>query len=519
MNKKAALTLSVVLGATGVLSAAPAFAKENGGLNSQYVGESFQATGSAEDTVFAFLDSQKDKFKFSGKAKDSFQITKKTDDKATGTTHFRLQATYNGVPVYGATQTVHLDQAGNVKAFLGEVVADLDTKANLKKAAKIKKNEAVDIAVADVEANVGKISDLQGKQEAQLVIFTQDGEANLAYKTEISFLSPEAGRWEYVIDAVTGEVLNKFNKIEHVTGHGVDMNGVDQTFETTYQNGTYYLKDTTRGQGIETYNAANRQKLPGTLMTDADNVWTDKAAVSAHKNASLTYDYYLNVHGRNSYDGNGGKLTSTVHYGRAYNNAFWNGTQMVYGDGDGTTFIPLSGALDVVAHELTHAVTDTSADLIYQNESGALNESMSDIFGNLVEGKNWEVGEDIYTPGTAGDALRSMSNPALYGDPDHYSKRYTGTQDNGGVHINSGINNKAAYLLSEGGTFYGVTVNGVGREATGKIYYRALTLYLTASSNYANMRQAAIQAATDLYGATSTQVAAVKAAYSAVGVN
>lgn len=149
---------------------------------------------------------------------------------------------------------------------------------------------------------------------------------------------------------------------------------------------------------------------------------------------------------------------------------------MMYGDGDGTTFIPLSAGLDVIGHELTHAVTEHTANLVYKNESGALNESLSDIMGVMVEKKSWDLGADIYTPGKPGDALRSLKDPASIpnplkpgeGYPDHYNKRYTGTADNGGVHINSSINNKAAYLVSEGGEHYGVKVTGVGREATEK---------------------------------------------------
>ena len=167
--------------------------------------------------------------------------------------------------------------------------------------------------------------------------------------------------------------------------------------------------------------------------------------------------YYKATFNRNSINDAGAPLKSTVHYGSRYNNAFWNGSQMVYGDGDGVTFTSLSGGIDVIGHELTHAVTEYSSDLIYQNESGALNEAISDVFGTLVEfydnrNPDWEIGEDIYTPGKAGDALRSMSDPTKYGDPDHYSKRYTGTSDNGGVHTNSGIINKQAYLLANGGT-------------------------------------------------------------------
>ncbi|MBW9235138.1 peptidase M4 family protein, partial [Leptospira santarosai] len=147
-----------------------------------------------------------------------------------------------------------------------------------------------------------------------------------------------------------------------------------------------------------------------------------------------------------------------------------------------------------------------------------------DIFGTLVEyhfnnNPDWQIGEDIYTPGTSGDALRSMADPTQSGDPDHYSKRYVGTQDNGGVHWNSGISNKAAYLLSNGGTHYGVSVAGIGNDKSGKIFYRTLTQYLTPNSTFAQYRVAAVQAATDLYGASSTEVSSVKAAFTAVGVN
>jgi thermolysin len=260
---------------------------------------------------------------------------------------------------------------------------------------------------------------------------------------------------------------------------------------------------------------------------DADNNLNasyDRAAVDAHYYAGLTYDYYKNTFNRNSYDNKGAALNSTVHYGRSYNNAFWNGAQMVYGDGDGTTFIPLSGSLDVVAHELTHAVTDFSSDLVYQYESGALNEAISDIFGTLAEyydnnNPDFEIGEDIYTPAKSGDALRSMSDPTKYGDPDHYSKRYTGTSDNGGVHINSGIINKASFLLSQGGTHYGVTVSGVGTSKMGAIFYRANTVYFTSSTNFSQAKAGAVQAAKDLYGSTSPEVTSVVNAFNAVGIN
>ncbi|TGU90758.1 peptidase M4 family protein, partial [Mesorhizobium sp. M00.F.Ca.ET.186.01.1.1] len=206
--------------------------------------------------------------------------------------------------------------------------------------------------------------------------------------------------------------------IDHATGIGTGVLGDSKQFETSLQSGKYVMKDTTRGKGIETYTAKNRSTLPGTLMSDSDNNWTDGAAVDAHAYAQQVYDYYKNVHNRNSYDNKGALIRSTVHYGNNYNNAFWNGSQMVYGDGDGSTFISLSGGLDVVAHELTHAVTEKTAGLVYQYESGALNESLSDIFGAMIDDDDWLMGEDIYTPGTNGDALRSLEDPTEYGDPD-----------------------------------------------------------------------------------------------------
>ncbi|MCA0985920.1 M4 family metallopeptidase [Guptibacillus algicola] len=493
------------------------------------------------EVLFDYLNENKSYYNFSGAtAEQSFEILS-TDKDQLGFTVFRLQQLHKGTPVYGSTQTVHVNKDGVLTAVSGKVIGDLGSKKELKKETKFKKQDAIKKA----EADLGFTPDYEQKPESTLVVYPQGDSASYAYHVTLNFLSPEPGNWNYVVDAVTGEILTSFNAIHEAkkegvgkpgggsdvtgtitTGTGTGVLGDTKSFNTLLSSSTYYLKDTTRGGGVFTYDASNRQKLPGSLWSDSDNEFHasyDGAAVDAHYYASATYDYYKEVFNRDSYDGNGAPLESTVHYGRDYNNAFWNGSQMVYGDGDGSTFVALSGGEDVVAHELTHAVTDTTADLIYQNESGALNESMSDVFGTLVEfhdnnNPDWLIGEDIYTPGTAGDALRSMSDPTQFGDPAHYSERYTGTQDNGGVHINSGIMNKAAYLLSEGGTFYGVTVSGIGKDKLGAIYYRTLTQYLTASSNFSHMRSSAVQAATDLYGASSAEVESVNKAFDAVGV-
>jgi len=495
---------------------------------------------SAKEIVFGYLAQKQGIYKFSNDPSSSFKVVGQSKDEL-GFTNVKLQQIYRGVPVFGSFVTAHVDSNGVLTAVSGEVASDLDKKQALKSGAAISRADALNTASADLAEKVGQAPDLEHEAKPEFVVYTKDGEAKFAYAVEFEFLSPEPGNYQYFVDAQTGKILNSYNQLHeakpssgvtsptgtNTVGTGKGVLGDTKSFNTVTNSNGSYLVDRTRGNGIFTYNAKNRTQTPGTLWLDADNVLNaayDGAAVDAHAYAAQTYDYYKNVHSRNSYDGNGAQLISTVHYGRNYNNAFWSGSQMVYGDGDGSTFIPLSGALDVIAHELTHAVTDTTADLIYQNESGAINESMSDIFGTLTEfhfnnNPDWLIGEDIYTPSTAGDALRSMADPTASGDPDHYSKRYVGTQDNGGVHWNSGISNKAAYLLSNGGTHYGVSVAGIGNDKTGKIFYRTLTQYLTPNSTFAQYRVASVQAATDLYGASSSEVASVKAAFTAVGVN
>lgn len=545
--KKKVLALGLTLGlAASAYSPAASFAAPNVLSSYKYnelVGSpefisgklSNPSSKSAENVVLDYVNGNKDKFKLGSKsAKDSFKITSTNKDKLGGTA-LRLQQVYEGVPVWGAAQAALVADDGTLTVFSGTVTPFLETKNGLKKVKKVNENQAIKIA----EADLGYAPDYEKKPSAELVVYTQGDDAVYAYFVNLNFLEPKPGNYNYFVDAATGEIINKYNDLHeakpgggsgisgtNTTGSGVGVLGDSKSLNMLLSSSTYYLQDNTRGNGIFTYDAANRSRTPGSLWSSVDNLLNAKyeaPAVDAHYYAGKTYDYYKNVFGRNSYDNRGAALKSTVHYGRNYNNAFWNGTQMVYGDGDGTTFIPLSGGLDVVAHELTHAVTDTSSDLIYQYESGALNEAISDIFGTLVEYYNnnkpdYEIGEDIYTPAKVNDALRSMSDPTKYGDPDHYSKRYTGTSDNGGVHTNSGIINKAAYLLAVGGTHYGVTVPGIGNDKLGAIYYRANTVYLTASSTFSQARAALVQAAADLYGAGSAEVNAVNKSFDAVGV-
>jgi thermolysin len=287
--------------------------------------------------------------------------------------------------------------------------------------------------------------------------------------------------------------------------------------------------------------------------SDSDNKWTDGATVDAHTYVGWTYDYYYKRFGRKGLDNNNIQLTSLVHpvnrntvlsasgavVSNFYLNAFYAGDGiMVYGEGlpsnlrsGGQSWNYLSGALDVTAHELSHGVTEFTSNLIYQGESGALNESFSDMMGTSVEffyqpagsgplRADYLIGEDVVTPG----GLRSMANPSQFGDPDHYSQRYTGPNDNGGVHSNSAIGNQWYYLAIEGGTnrTSGLGVTGVGsanREQIERVVYRAFTQLMPANANYSTARAVTIQAATDLYGASSAVTRAVTQAWTALGVN
>jgi bacillolysin len=313
---------------------------------------------------------------------------------------------------------------------------------------------------------------------------------------------------------------------------------------TRNADGTFSLNDTSRGKGVETRDANNRSSGSGaTQIKDNNDKWGEAgdparnaAAVDAHYGAAQTYDMLKNMFGRNSIDGQGEKLVSNVHINQNYVNAFWDGSQMNYGDGDGQNSSVLT-SLDVAGHEIVHGLTERTSGLIYSGESGGLNEAMSDIIGGfgleyytgLQNGAvkagtdPFKIGEQIWTPrdgnnGPNGDALRYMDDPSKDGiSIDHYSKYRSGTD----VHHSSGIANNAFSLLVKGGTnkTSGTKVEGgIGAEKALQIFFRANTTYMTPNTNFAQARQATIKAATDLYGANSPEVAKVAEAWTAVGV-
>lgn len=384
-----------------------------------------------------------------------------------------------------------------------------------------------------------------------LVILPWEENFYLAYRIDFSFTpSPEPSRYRVYVDAHDGHVILIENRVLHdgpAVGTGVGVDGTLKTFDTYELGENFYLGNLPipglDGVTVKTYTTNNTKTLPGTVVADADNFWEDPAGVDAHAYGNLVLDFYRNNFGNLSwYAGSGfqasGGLQSTVHYKKAYDNAFWNGHQMVYGDGD-VIFYPLSGSLEVVAHEITHGVTDAIVNsLTYCKEPGALSESWSDVMAMFVAidyGDNfpYQLAEDIMkvakTPGNeALYALRRMDDPpfqtdsypendydpsdplASWGQPEHTSEQYHARcfpwTDNGGVHINSGIPSKAAYLI---------TIN-IGAAKAKQIYYYAM-FYLGPNSQFVDARDAVEQATIDLYGVGS-ELSAVKTAFDAVGI-
>ena len=278
------------------------------------------------------------------------------------------------------------------------------------------------------------------------------------------------------------------------------------------------------------YDAKTSQDLPGTVArSEGDPPTSDDAVNEAYDGAGITYDFYSEVFERTSVDDKGLRLESTVHYGAKYDNAFWNGSQMVYGDGDGEIFQRFTKSVDVIAHELTHGVTQYEANLLYRGEAGAVNESVSDIFGSLVKQRlnkhtadqaDWIIGQGLFADNIKGMGIRSMKAPGTaYDDPmlgkdpqpAHIKDIYTGTKDNGGVHINSGIPNYAFYLAA-------AEIGGYAWEKAGKIWYVTLHERLRSNTTFVDTANATIEIAGKLYGDNSNEQKAVQNAWQKVGV-
>ena len=477
-------------------------------------------------------------------------VRKETDDF--GFTHFRYQQTLRKTPIEGAEYLYHVKDGKLLVANGFWLTDDALQAIDAKTADKVGEKMALKIALKSIKALKYKwdLADEEThlkaetgdntatyfpKGEKVFVKFTEDWNTEgvrLAWKFNVYAHEPLSRRLIY-IDAETGQVLTENDELHQADVVGTAntaYSGVKPMTSDNYATGAYRLRETGRGLGIRTYNMKKGTNYASAVdFTNTSTTWnttgTDRYALDAHFGAEQTYDYYKNVHNRNSIDNQGFAILSYVHYSSNYVNAFWDGSRMTYGDGN-TTVTPLT-AMDVCGHEITHGLTTKTANLTYSREPGAMNEGFSDIFGTVIEfysqpttyTPNWTIGERMNL------TIRNMADPNQFQDPDTYKGTYwqTSSGDSYGVHTNSGVLNFWFYLLSVGksgtndkGTPYNVV--GIGIDKAAKIAFRTLTVYLTASSQYANARTSAIQAATDLYGAASNEVKQTTNAWCAVGV-
>ena len=455
--------------------------------------------------------------------------------------HVRVQQRFHGIPVLGGEAIAHLNADGSRLAETDSLVAGI----NVSTTPNLTVDRAIDLAVGDYGCRAcltkAPIADLW-------ILRDEAGVDHLTYRVQMVRMdgTNQTALPVRFIDAHGGYVVLAYDNLQTGTGQSLYSGIVNIG---TYHNttlGHYAMENLPLRVGTFEVRNGGGLVVP---FTDDDDTWdssTQRAGVDAHYGMERYFIYLAAVHGRNGIDGSGGPVTisgdgfkqlvsSIVHFGINYNNAFWepNVKFMVYGDGDGSQFSPLV-ALDIAGHEMTHGVTQFTAGLVYQGESGALNESWSDVFGAMLErhvkgesANTWLLAEDAYTPSIAGDALRYLNDPHLASnkgytaddDPDHYSERYTGTLDNGGVHINSGISNKAFYLLAKGGTHHlGGAITGIGVDVAAQIWFTALTSYMTSSTTFAGAREATTLAAGALYGWGSDEQKAVAHVWCLVGV-
>ncbi|MGW5420191.1 M4 family metallopeptidase [Streptomyces sp. NPDC003943] len=454
---------------------------------------------------------------------------------ADGTVHTRYERTYEGLPVLGGDLVVHQKKDGSRSATkaTGAKIAVASTTPALAAATAGKNAVAASGAAGDKAATASS---------ARKVIWAVTGKPVLAWETVVTGTQADGtpSRRHVVTDANTGKQLDSYETIE--TGIGNTEYSGQVTLGTSTGGSGFTLTDAGRG-GHKTYDLNGGTTGQGTLFTNSTDTWgnglssnRETAAADAHYGAAVTWDFYKNELGRSGIRGDGVAAYSRVHYGSAYVNAFWDDSCfcMTYGDGINNTH-PLT-SLDVAGHEMSHGLTSSTANLRYSGESGGLNEATSDILGTSVEwyannstdAGDYLIGEKIDINGD-GSPLRYMDQPSKDGKSADYWSKSVGRLN---VHYSSGPANHFFYLLSEGSgaktingvsynspTYNGSTVTGIGRQAAYKIWYKALTTYMTSTTGYSGARTATLSAAKDLYGAGSTQYNAVAAAWSAINVN
>jgi Zn-dependent metalloprotease len=488
-----------------------------------------------------------------GNSEDRFNVAYAVVD-ANGDEHVRMKRTYAGLDVIGGDFVVH-----SRGAALRSVSQTLGTSARPSLRPSIDSDDAITFAGADFGTG------FQGVPSARLVVFALNTKPTLAY--EVVFAGQKRNgdptEMHYFIDAANGRVLNKWDMVHTgkpssgggsggtpAVGNGNTRQYGDVVLNTALSGGTYNLTDTTRGGGA-TYEANNvaysMAARRAVLFTDANNDWgnhlaSDRAtsATDAHFGVAKTWDFYQSTFNRLGIFNDGQGVKSYVHVGNGWVNAAWYANAMYYGDGGGS-YLPLT-ALDIAGHEMSHGVTQATNGLVYSNQdSGGLNEASSDIMGTLVEfyannsndAPDYLIGEKIYAVEGPTKALRYMFKPSAVANDDSVDCYPSGGFTNTDPHYSSGVANHFFYLLAAGpvnpaGFSFSAAdlvcngdtgVTGIGNDKAGQIWYRAMDIYFLSGTNYPQARAATISAATDLYGAASAEVAAVKRAWSAVGFN
>lgn len=491
-------------------------------------------------------------------AQKAFQI-QDIHSSANGEAHIRLKQYHQGIEVYGSEVILHTQD---------QIITKLNGRSSsLREIATTPSKEAfqaLDIAMEDVaqKTTVSRVKydwlqPTLNETKPELIIYTQTDEPKLAWQVEVI---PNLGsHYRYFIDAHSGEILASFNEVCNIHG-GIHHEDLPEDLEAEMPNGpssavaedlagnfvevqtyevgdTFYLIDATKDMfngvrsslpddpvgAIWTIDAQNtpytEDEFEVTQVTSPNNIWTNASAVSAHNNSNTAYEYFRQSFQRNSIDKNGGTIISIINVndedGLDMDNAFWNGVAMFYGNGDFAFDVPLARSLDVGGHEMTHGVIQSEANLEYFGESGAINESMADVFAVMMDREDWLLAEDIVSTRIyPSGALRDMENPnngrARFGQngwqPKHMDEFIETTDDNGGVHINSGIPNRAFVLFAK----------QVGKAVAEQVYYEALQNYLTRFSQFIDLRIAIIDAANAKYDQTVADAAA--AAFDAVGI-
>ncbi|HSD82435.1 MAG TPA: M4 family metallopeptidase, partial [Anaerolineae bacterium] len=445
-----------------------------------------------------FLDENRALFKLRSVAQD-LQFLRNETDKQLGWSHVRMSQVYQGLPVFGYQLIVHLDAQNQVVTVNGHLRPGID----LDPTPKVSQSAAEQLALDDLlngqlePAQRSRVKATILHDQTQLLIqVDQNDQPRLAWYVTITTDSP-LGQWRYFVNARRAQVVHQFDSLAD-------------------------------GKRRMTYTADNSTDIPGRLLIDEGERSKDAIAQAAHEGAGKVYDYYFNVFQRDGLDDQGSPLVSTVHYGsdpEDAENAAWIGEaqQMIYGDG-GKIFKPLAYGLDVIGHEFTHGIIDNTSNLVYEGQSGALNESYADVFGALIDRGNWTIGETVIkSPPFPIKYLRSLEDPNAQssydssdplhsiGQPAHMNEYadlpYTRKGDNGGVHVNSGIPNRVAYLVAR----------AIGSEKMEQVYYRTLTQYLSPNSDFSDAARATVRAAQDLY--SNPEAEAIRTALPQVGLS